>query len=113
MREFFPVLIILGLGGVVLYLLTRPKAVPPVVDRTLANCGASYAGAGVSVPCEYLAAGIKTLTSDIRNTLQPVTQEVKTATSGIKPIELIITPIAVSHVAYNETKRVLNYINPF
>lgn len=110
MRDVWPVLMVLGLGGVVLYLLTRPKPVPQVVDRTTGGqCGGSYVGVGVSVPCEYLAAGIKYVANDIAKTAKPLTNEIKTATSGISAKELILTPIAISHVAYNELKR----FNPF
>lgn len=111
MNDYLPLLVILGLGGIVIYVLTRQQQQPPVVDKSaMANCGASYLGVGASVPCEYLAAGIKTLTSDVSKTLSPVTKQLGTATKGIKPWEVVVTPVAVSHVAYNETKAVLNYI---
>lgn len=112
MDKFFPLLIVVGLGGVVLYLLTRKPALPPVVDKTN-MCGASYAGVGANIPCEYIGAGIKALGQGANQVVQSVGGEVHTAISGVKPVEVILTPIAISHVAYNETKRVLSWANPF
>ncbi len=115
MNDYLPLLVIVGLGGLVIYVLTRQQQpVAPVVDKTTtANCGASYLGVGASVPCQYLAAGIKQLTAEAEKTLAPVTNNLKAAASGIKPWEYVVTPVAISHAAYNEGKKVLNYINPF
>ncbi len=114
MKDFFPVLLVLGLGGVVIYLLTRSKdaALPPVVEKTN-MCGASYLGVGANVPCEYLGAGIKALGGAAEKALAPLKQELGKATSGIKPWEVIVTPVAISHVAYNEIKNVGSWLNPF
>lgn len=112
MKDFFPVLVILGLGGVVIYLLTRPKDAPLPVAKP-SNCGASYLGIGANIPCEYLAAGIKELADQAGQALQPVGHEIKTATQGIQPWEYIATPVAITHVGYNEAKRLVSYLNPF
>lgn len=114
MKDFFPVLVILGLGGVVIYLLTRNQAaaLPPAVDKTN-MCGASYLGVGANVPCEYLGAGIKYLSGEAEKALGPLKQEVGGAVRGIQPWEVIVTPVAISHVAYNEVKRAVSWLNPF
>lgn len=116
MDDYLPLLVILGLGGLVIYVIMRQQqpAQQPVVDRTTgAQCGASYLGVGASVPCQYLAAGIKQLSSEAQSVLKPVTTNLKTAASGIKPWEYVVTPVAITHATVNEAKAVLNYINPF
>lgn len=114
MDEYLPLLVILGLGGVVIYVLMRQQQPPPVVATAPAQqCGASYMGVGASVPCQYLAAGIKQLSSEAQKVLSPVTQNLKDAASGIKPWEYVVTPVAISHATYNELKKGLSYINPF
>jgi hypothetical protein len=118
MNDYLPLLVVVGLGGFVIWYLTRQQTPPPVVNTTATQqCGASYLGVGASVPCQLLAAGIKQLSADAQAALKPVTQEVssqvKTATSGIKPWEYVVTPVAISHATYNEVKAGLNYINPF
>ena len=114
MNDYLQLLVIVGLGGLVIYVLTRQQIAPPVVDKISGQqCGASYAGTGLSVPCQLLANGIKTLTADAQKALKPITTQISSATSGVKPWEYVVAPVAVSHVTYNEAKKVLNYINPF
>lgn len=102
-----PVLIVVGVGGIAIYLLSRPAPIvtpPPVVAPTQ-QCGASYVGVGVSVPCQLIAQGVKALGNEAYTQLKKagVTQQVSIAASGIKPWEYAITPVAISHAAYNET----------
>lgn len=113
MDDYLPLLVIVGLGGLVIYFLTRQQQVIPPPVAAPSQCGASYLGVGASVPCSLLSAGIKQLTSEAQKVLSPVTQNLQAAASGIKPWEYVITPVAISHATYNEGKKVLNYINPF
>ena len=103
-------LVILGLGGIAIWYLTRPRTVAPSVppvDKSLGNCGLSFAGVGTSVPCQTLVSGIKTLTNNtVGKTLATETHK---AVDGVAPWEAVVFPVAVSHVAYNELKR----LNPF
>lgn len=115
MNEFLPLLVVVGLGGVVIYLLTRQPTPTQYYDRSggSGQCGASYAGVGASVPCDVLFSGIKTLGAKAEETLRPLTQELKTATSGFGVADVAIAPVGATHAVYNETKRALNYLNPF
>lgn len=111
--NLLPILVILGFGGIAIYLLTR-KTVPPVVapvDKGLGQCGASYAGAGLSIPCDTAVKGIKALAGYIGHTTaaRTVAHEASIAASGIEPWEYVVSPVAISHAAYNELKR----LNPF
>ena len=103
-------LLIVGLGGLAVYIYTRPtKTVPaPVVLPPAQQCGASYAGVGASVPCTLLAHGVKELANGVASlaTKTGIPGEVKTAASGIKTWEYVVTPVAITHVAINEIKRI-------
>lgn len=118
MNDYLPLLVVVGLGGFVIWYLMKQQQPPPVVNTTAsAQCGASYLGVGANVPCQLLANGIKQLTADAQAALKPVTSElssqVNTATSGVKPWEYVVAPVAITHVTYNEAKNVLSKINPF
>lgn len=118
MNDYLPLLVVVGLGGFVIWYIMKQQQQPPVVNTTATQqCGASYLGIGANVPCQLLANGIKQLSADAQAALKPVTSEigsqVKDATSGVKPWEYVVAPVAISHVTYNEGKKLLNYINPF
>lgn len=106
-NNWAPLLIVVGLGGLVIWYLTRSDAalLPPPVYRPTDMCGASYAGVGASVPCDYIAKGLKALGESARNALAPVTQELGKATQGLGVVDVAIFPVGVSHVAYNELSR--------
>jgi hypothetical protein len=114
MRDFGIAIVVLGLGGAILYVLWQKNQAPPpvttVTDRSLGQCGASYVGVGASVPCELVGQGIKAAYQYTSHLVQPVTNEVKTAASGIKTWEYVVTPVAISHATYNEAKHVLSSI---
>ncbi len=106
--DFLPVLVILGFGGIVIYMLTRsqPIATAPVVAPPQQQCGASYAGTGVSVPCSLIGEGVKDLYNDAQKTLSKygVTQTVKAGTKGFTAVDVIEAPVALNHAIYNYAK---------
>jgi len=118
MNDYLPLLVVVGLGGFVIWYIMKQQQQPPVVNTTAtAQCGASYLGVGANVPCQLLANGIKQLSADAQSALKPVTtvigDQVKTATSGIQPWEYVVAPVAITHATVNEGKKVLSYLNPF
>jgi hypothetical protein len=96
-------------GGVVIYLMTRGPPAPPVVANPMGygQCGASYAGVGASVPCELVGKGVKELYEGAKYIVDKsgLGSEAKTAASGIKGWEVVVSPVAINHVLYNEVKR--------
>lgn len=106
--NFLPILVILGFGGIVIYMLTRQQSIvaAPVVAPPQQQCGASYGGTGVSVPCSLVGEGIKTLYNDAQKVLTKygVTQTLKTGTQGFNAVDVIIAPVAINHAIYNYAK---------
>ena len=111
--EFILLIALLGLGGAVIYLIMKqnqPNPPPPAIDKSGGQCGASYLGVGASVPCNLLGSAVKTAYGEVAKVAQPLTSEVKTASSGIKTWEYVVTPVAISHATYNEAKHLLGSI---
>lgn len=104
-------LVVIGFGGVAIYFLTRPPAVPmlpPVLNTTSGGqCGASYVGIGASVPCTLLINGVKELGKDAYSVVKAsgVPGEVKKATNGFGVADVVLAPVAATHAVYNEIKR--------
>lgn len=110
--DILPLVVVLGFGGAIVYLLWKQNSTPATVvnNAPAQQCGASYLGVGASVPCSLLASGVKTAAKEVEKIAQPVTNQVKSATAGVQPWEYVVTPVAISHVTYNEAKKALNYI---
>lgn len=105
--NFLPVLVILGFGGIVIYLMTRPvAAAAPVVAPPQQQCGASYAGTGVSVPCSLVSEGIKDVYNKAAAVLQKsgITPVVTTGTKGFGTVDVVLAPVAINHALYNYAK---------
>ena len=107
-NNLVPMLLILGIAGVAVYLFTRPNPIavpPPVVAPPIPQCGASYAGTGVSVPCSLVANGIKSIVSNTEKVLSKygVTQQAKVATKDFGVADVALFPVAINHTIYNET----------
>ena len=106
--NFLPILVILGFGGIVVYLLTRPQTVPlaPVVSSPVQQCGASYAGVGASVPCSLIGEGVKEIYDKAAAVLQQngITPVVKTGVSGFGVVDVVEAPYAINHALYNYAK---------
>jgi hypothetical protein len=107
--NFLPVLAIVVIGGVVIYLISRPNPIvapPPAVAPPQQQCGASYAGTGVSVPCSLVGQGIKDVYNKAASVLQStgVTSTVKTGTQGFSAVDVVIAPVAINHALYNYAK---------
>jgi hypothetical protein len=100
--------VVLGFGGVIVYLLMKQQtSVPTVVNNQAAqNCGASYLGVGASVPCSLLANGVKTAVGEVAKLAQPVVNQVKSATAGVSTWEYVVAPVAITHVTVNEIKKI-------
>lgn len=107
-NNLLPFLVVLGFGGVVIYFLTRPNPVvaAPVVAGPIQQCGASYAGTGVSVPCSLVGEGIKDVYDKASGVLSKygVTSVVKTGTQGFGAVDVVIAPYAINHALYNYAK---------
>lgn len=107
-KSFLPLLVILGFGGVVVYLLTRPNPIvaAPVVAPPQQQCGASYAGTGISVPCSLVGEGIKDVYNNAAKVLSKygVTQTVETGTKGFTAVDVVLAPVAINHALYNYAK---------
>lgn len=104
--EVFPLLVILGFGGIALYLLTRPEPLalaPPVVASPVQQCGAGYNGASVSVPCALIGEGIKEIYNKAAAVLQKsgITPVVETGTKGFGAVDVVLAPVAINHALYN------------
>jgi hypothetical protein len=110
--NFLPVLVILGFGGIVIYLMTRPVAAAPVVAPPQQQCGASYAGTGVSVPCSLVGEGIKDVYNKAAAVLQKsgITPVVKTGTQGFGTVDVVLAPVALNHALYNYAKAGYNEV---
>lgn len=106
MRDGMIALLVLGVGGLFVYYIYRNQqevAITQVTDRSYGQCGASYAGTGVSVPCELIGKGLKSAYDWVKDESKPVVGEIKTATKDFGIMDVAQAPVGITHALYNET----------
>jgi len=100
-----------GIALLVYYIYQQQQiAEIPVVDKSYGQCGASYAGTGISLPCELVGKGLDAAYNYVKDQTKPIVGEVKAAQgTGVTHIglkEAAFFPVTVTYATVNEIKRI-------